>query len=288
MEGSRDSPEGGDHLPLNSESNLGLVPTDLQTHKPAFSPSKFNRSITPRGQIFSSLNSAHRNITSRSTGTNNSSWKASDQDDLNNHRDESDKHQNSLDSYPGSDSDHTGLSSDFGQPIIHSKGHLPKDAGVSPPTSPCDERSRSLASPRLQHTDIAVPPSAMPSKAKSSETEITTRVKALEREASPVGHAVNGVHYKVISTRAHEDKNTNTTTQAQGALTTTTEKASDQTVVEECGDRSKIPGNDDFYKFRGMNLARVTSPSEPPQSCLPGFPYRDAQVVLPTDPGEGS
>ena len=98
MNRSNTFPPGGHAHPdsdttQSPASSLGNVGSEKEASS---TESKMKRSITPRGQLFTSLNDAHRNITHRNaTPRNNAdtslSPKTPDHDNLSHHDDESNK-----------------------------------------------------------------------------------------------------------------------------------------------------------------------------------------------------
>ena len=98
MDRSKTFPQAG-HAHLESDSTQNPA-TSLQNVAPeketTSGNSKMKRSITPRGQIFTSLNDAHRNITHRKITPHHVadaslSLKIPDHDNLSHHDDESNK-----------------------------------------------------------------------------------------------------------------------------------------------------------------------------------------------------
>lgn len=274
---------------VNLESNLELQGAQVSSERPP-SPSKAKRSITPRGHIFTSLNDAHRNITSRNVATDNPPQKAHSPNDLGDHNDKLEPPQNNLDNPPRS-LDDAASSEDFGQPIVDPKHHLPNDASTFVLPDSNSEGSLTSSHPSPPTTTI----STMPLKAKSSGTEVTNRIKAFEREDSQPEHATSRVlceHIHVSSFEAKvADRAVDTTPQPQDSSANTVEKIYDQYASEDYKDRPSSPVVGHGYTFKvAKNRARVASPSGPPQRPLPDYPYQDRQFIplVHSDEGEYS
>ncbi|RYP62712.1 hypothetical protein DL771_009603 [Monosporascus sp. 5C6A] len=274
MEGSKAAPEGDGHFAFTSESAQSCHSADAQTYsEQTTTPSKPKRSFTPRGPIFSSLNDAHRNITSRHLGTNEPSPKVFGQNDLSGNRDESDNHR--------SDWDNTVSSpAAFGRSIIDPKDHLPDEASIFLlPSSPA---GRSLTS----STSSCTTPT-MPFNTKPSGNRITGRVEAFEREASRVDHAPDQVNQEVNRVVCKINWVDNSVEKMETLPPSTSVSTVDKIFAEyTAGDREACPFNPaegHLYTFQGANLARAASPSEPPKSTLPSFPHVNAQLAPSTE-----
>ncbi|RYO95431.1 hypothetical protein DL766_004256 [Monosporascus sp. MC13-8B] len=280
MEGSKSLPEDDGHFASTFESAQSCHIADAQTHsKQTTTPSKPKRSFTPRGPIFSSLNDAHRNITSRHIGANEPS-KVSDQNDLSDDRDESDKSQSNSHNQPGDWDNAASLPAAFGRPIINPKHHLPDEASTFLlPSSPAG-RSLTFSTP-----SCTTP--TMPSNAKPSGNQITGQVEVFEREVSRVDHAADQaereVNRVVCEVNSVDDKVEKTETLPPSASVSTVDKIFDEYTT---GDREAQPSTlveGHLYTFQGANLARAASPSEPPKRRLPSFPRVDAQLAPSTE-----
>ncbi|RYP45762.1 hypothetical protein DL768_007938 [Monosporascus sp. mg162] len=281
MEGSKPAPEGDGHFAFTCEPAQGCHSTDAQTcSKQTTTHSKLKRSFTPRGPIFSSLNDAHRNITSRHLGTNEPSPKVSDQNDPSGDRGESYKSQSEPDNHPGDWGKTASSPATFGRPIIDPKHHLPDEASTFLlPSSPA---GRSLT---LSASSCTTP--TMPSNTKPSGNRITGRVEAFEREESRVDHAtdqvdreVNRVVYEV---NCVDDRVKKMETLPPSTSVSTVDKIFDEYTAGNHEAWPLTPADGHVSTFHGANLARAASPSEPPKSSLPGFPRVDAQLAPPTE-----
>ncbi|RYP80498.1 hypothetical protein DL769_002437 [Monosporascus sp. CRB-8-3] len=285
MEGSKSLPEGDGHLVFPFESAQSCHIPDAQTHsEQTTTPSKPKRSFTPRGPIFSSLNDAHRNITSRHLGTNETSPKVSNQNGLSDNRDESDKSQSDSYHHPG-DWDNTASSpAAFGRPIIDPKYHLPDEASTF--LLPCSPAERSLTSSTSSRATLM-----MPSNTKPSGNQIRGRVEVFEREVSRVDHATDQVDREVsrvvCGVNCVDDKVEKMETLPPSTSVSTVDKIFDEYTADDREAQPFTLAEGHLYTFQGANLARAASPSEPPKSRLPSFPRVDAQLAPSTKLVEG-
>ncbi|KAK7742434.1 hypothetical protein SLS62_010742 [Diatrype stigma] len=288
MEHGKNAPEDRANFPVNLESNTELPGAQVSSER-IIPPSNTKRSITPRGHIFSSLNDAHRNITSRNAVTDNPPQKAHGPNDLSDHNDKLKTTRSNLDNPPGS-LDNAASSEDFGQPIVDPKHHLPNDASTFVLPDSNTEGSLTSSHPSPPITTI----STMPLKARSQGTEVTNRIKAFERENIQPEHTTSKVlceHIQVSSFEAKvADKAANTTPQSQDVSANTVEKIYDQYASEDYKDRPSSPVVEHGYTFQVANRARVASPSGPPQIPLPDYPYQERQFTphVLSDEGEYS
>ncbi|RYP41119.1 hypothetical protein DL767_001280 [Monosporascus sp. MG133] len=277
MEGSKSVPEGDGDFASTFESGQSCHFADAQTYsKQTTTSSKPKRSFTPRGPIFSSLNDAHRNITSRHLGTNEPSPRVSDQNDPSGNGDESGISQSESDNHPG-DWDNTASSpAAFGRPIIDPKHHLPDEASTFLlPSSPA---GRSLTS----STSSCTTPT-MPSNTKPSGNQITGRVEAFEREASRVDQAADRVDREVNRVVCEvnwvDDRVEKMETLPPSTSVSTVDRIFDEYTAGDREAQPFTPAEGHLYTFQGANLARGASPSEPPTSSLPSSPRVDAQLA---------
>ncbi|RYP01232.1 hypothetical protein DL764_006270 [Monosporascus ibericus] len=281
MEGSKSAPEGDGHFAFTFESAQSCHSANAQTYsKETTTPSKPKRSLTPRGPIFSSLNDAHRNITSRHLGTNEPSPKVSDQNDLSGNRDESDKSQREPDNHAGDWEKTASSPAAFGRPIIDPKQHLPDEANTFLlPSSPA---GRSL----ISSTSSCTTPT-MPSNTKPSENRITSRVGHFEREASRVDHATDQVDREVNRVVREvnwvDDKVQKMETLPPSTSVSTVDKIFDEYTTGDGETWPFTPAKGHLSTFQRVNLARAASPSEPPKGSLPMFPRVDAQLAPSTE-----
>ncbi|RYP62982.1 hypothetical protein DL770_009487 [Monosporascus sp. CRB-9-2] len=281
MEESKSAPEGDGHFAFTLESAQSCHFSDAQTHsKQTTTPSKPKRSFTPRGPIFSSLNDAHRNITSRHLGTNEPSPKVSDQNDLSDNRYESDKSQSESDNHSG-DWDNTASSpAAFGKPIIDPKHHLPD--GASTFLLPSSPAGKSLTS----STSSCTTPT-MPSNTKPPGNRIIGRVEAFEHEGFPVDRAADQVDREVNRVVCEvdwvDDKVEKMETLPPSTSVSTVDRIFDEYTAGDHEAWPFTPADGHLYTSQGANLARAASPSEPPKSSLPSFPRVDAQLVPSTE-----